>query len=86
MANYRRHISESGVFRRRGEERGISRERMFISSSWRLTKRNNGVVEQGTEQSSSLRVDAAQLQGEEHGGDGGEVPGQENKDVKSIRL
>ena len=70
----------------REEERGFSWERMFISSSWRLTKRNNGVVEQGTEQSSSLRVDAAQLQGQEHGGDGGEIPGQENKAVKSIRL
>ena len=57
---------------------------MFISSSRRLTKRNNGVVEQGTEQSGSLRVDAAQLQGQEHGGDGGEVPGQDKKVVKSI--
>ena len=66
----------------REEERRFSWERMFISSSRRLTKRNNGVVEQGTEQSSSLRVDAAQLQGEEHGGDGREVPGKENKDVK----
>ena len=68
----------------REEERGFSWERMFISSSWRLTKRNNGVVEQGTEQSSSLRVDAAQLQGEQHGGDGGDVPGQDKKAVKSI--
>ena len=58
---------------------------MFISSSRRLTKRNNGVVEQGTEQSGSLRVDAAQLQGEEHGGDGREVPGQYKKAVKSIK-
>ena len=63
---------------------------MCISSSRRLTKRNNGVVEQGTEQSGSLRVDAAQLQGEEHGGDGGEVPGQwtivQEKNNKTIVL
>ena len=40
-----------------------------------LTKRNNGMVKQGAEQGSSLGVDAAKLQGEEDGGDGGEVPG-----------
>ena len=56
-------------------------------NSWEiLTECNDGVVEEGAEEGGALGMEAAQLQSQEDGRDGREVPGWEEHDRRSIDL